>query len=116
VDQKSRAAAHVVRARRVQVIAVVHTLEIAHVAKGIGALGKGTHRNLALTRGVVAATARLTTAGSVSINVAAVKGFAVETVSALRVSVRSATGDVVLLKELFLRAWRSADAYSAYQY
>jgi hypothetical protein len=89
MDQKSRAAAHVVGARGIQVVAVLHTLKFTHVAKGVGSLGKRTDRDLALAGGIVAAATRLTAAGTVSIDVAAIKGFAIKMMSALRVMVRS---------------------------
>jgi hypothetical protein len=111
VDQKSRAAAHVVGARGVQVVAIVHALESAHVAKGVGALRKGAHRDLALARGVVAAAAGLTAAGTVSIDLTAVERGTVKMMGTLRVSVWSTSGDVVLLEEFFLGAWRSAHTY-----
>jgi hypothetical protein len=112
VDQESRAAAHAVRASRVQVVAIVHTLESAHVTKGVGALRKGADGDLALARRVVAAAAGLTAAGTVSIDLTTVERGTVKMVSALRVSVWSTSGDIVLLEELFLGAWRSAHTYS----
>jgi 16S rRNA G966 N2-methylase RsmD len=57
VDQESGATAHVVRTGRVQVVAVVHALEGAHVAEGVGSLRNGAHGDLALAAGIVAARA-----------------------------------------------------------
>jgi hypothetical protein len=72
VDQESGATAHIVRARGVQVVAVVHALEGAHVAEGVGALREGAYRDLALAAGAVAARAGLATARTGGVNLASI--------------------------------------------
>lgn len=49
VNQEARAAAHVVGGVGVQVVAVVHALESAHIAEGVGTSGQGAHSHFALT-------------------------------------------------------------------
>jgi hypothetical protein len=48
VDEEARAAAHAVGGVGVQVVAVVHALEGAHVAQGVVASGQGANGHLAL--------------------------------------------------------------------
>lgn len=58
VDEEAGAAAHAVGCVGVQVVAVVHSLEGAHVAQSVASLGKRTNAHLALAGRVVAARAR----------------------------------------------------------
>ena len=57
VDEEAGATAHRVGGIGVQIVAVVHALEGAHVAQSVATLGEGAHIHLALAGRVVAARA-----------------------------------------------------------
>jgi hypothetical protein len=78
MDKKSRAAAHVVGGRGVEVIAVVHSLEGTHVTECVGALGEGPDTDLTLAGGVVAAGAGLAAAAALGVDVGAIEASAWE--------------------------------------
>lgn len=86
MDKEPRAATHVVRGGRVQVVAIRHSLmreklavkmmtvviaylEGVHVAESVGSLWKWTNTDLALARRVVSAGAGLATAASGGVDV-----------------------------------------------
>ena len=94
VNQKTRATTHTVGRRRIQLIAVVHSLESLHVAQGISALRKRTNRDLALATGVVAARSWLARAGTGGVNVGTIIASAREVVTTLGVGVRTTSGRV----------------------
>jgi len=69
VDEEAAAPTHIVGGGGVEVIAVWHTLEGVHVAKGVSALWKRAHTHLALTARVIAARARLPTAAAIGLQI-----------------------------------------------
>lgn len=108
MDQESRSAAHIVRRRRVQIVAVVHALEGSHVAKGVGALGQRANGHLALAGRVVSARSRLAAAAAIGINVATIISCPSKVVLGLRVGVRATSGHVQPLQDHLLVAQRCA--------
>ncbi len=68
MDQESRATTHVIGGSWIQIVAVVHALESAHVTQGVGSLRKRSDADLALARWVVAARARLAGAAAGGVN------------------------------------------------
>ena len=57
MNEEAGTTAHGVGGVGVQIVAVVHALEGAHVAQSVATLGKGAHTHLALAGRVVAARA-----------------------------------------------------------
>jgi hypothetical protein len=55
MDEEARAATHVVGGSGIQVVAILHSFEVTHVAESVGSLGQWTHTHLALAAGVIAA-------------------------------------------------------------
>jgi len=102
MNEEARAATHVVRGCRVQVIAVVHALKGSHVAKSVRPAGQRPHTDLALASSIVTAGARMTTAAAGGADHGAIISSAREMVSTLRVRVRTTRSDIVLVKEEFL--------------
>lgn len=69
VDEETRATTHGVGGRRVEFIAIVHTLECLHVAQGICTGRQRTHANLAFAIRVIAAGSGLTAAAASGVDI-----------------------------------------------
>ena len=94
MNQESGASTHVVGRGRGQLVAVWHSLERHHIAQSVRASGKGTNILLASARRIVAARARLATAGRSSVNPRSIIPSTGETMGADIVSVRASSGNV----------------------
>ena len=94
MDQEAGATAHTVGGVGVQVVAVVHALESAHVAESVATLGQRANVHLALAGRVVAARAGSTTASAVGVDLRAIIAGTIEMVATLGVGVRTTGGGV----------------------
>lgn len=104
VDKEARATTHVVAARGIQLVAIRHALKGHHVTKGVSALRKRTHRHLTLTGWIISARTRLARATTSSINLATIITLSPEVMSRLRISVRTSSGSVQLIRLHFFRS------------
>jgi len=93
MDEESGSSAHAVVGSRVEVIAVVHALEDAHVTQSVFSLWQWTNGDTALALWVVAARTRVARASRSGVDVTAVKASSKKSVTSLRIGIRTSSSN-----------------------